>query len=270
MPVKPSPTAPPAPDWGVGNYEHTAAQLLPAARVAVDRAAPAAGERVVDVGTGTGNAALLAAERGARVTGVDPAARLLGVARAEAAARGLEADFVAGDASALPLGDGDADLVLSVFGVVFAPDAAMAASELARVTSAHGRIVLTAWAPGDAIGEMMRLAREAVARAVPASGGEPPFPWHDRDALTALLGPHGFTVDVQEHELSFAADSPRDFLDGEGANHPLAVGAGALLEPHGELEALRERMLAVLEAANEHPAGFRVTRRYAVVTARRP
>ena len=68
-------------DWGLGRYEDTAAQLEPAARAVVERAAPAAGEHVVDVGCGTGNAALLAAERGARVTGVDPAPRLLDVAR---------------------------------------------------------------------------------------------------------------------------------------------------------------------------------------------
>ena len=68
-------------DWGAGRYEETAARLEPAARVIVERAAPAAGEHVVDVGCGTGNAALLAAERGATVTGVDPAPRLLEVAR---------------------------------------------------------------------------------------------------------------------------------------------------------------------------------------------
>ena len=60
-------------DWSLGHYEHTAPQLLPAARVVVDRAAPAEGERMVDVGCGTGNAALLAAALGARVSGVDPA-----------------------------------------------------------------------------------------------------------------------------------------------------------------------------------------------------
>ncbi|HKN93646.1 MAG TPA: class I SAM-dependent methyltransferase, partial [Thermoleophilaceae bacterium] len=61
------------PDWGLGTYERTAEQLMPAAQAVVASAAPAAGERVVDVGCGTGNAALIAAERGARVTGVDPA-----------------------------------------------------------------------------------------------------------------------------------------------------------------------------------------------------
>src|SRR5919199_4523142 len=100
-------------DWGLGRYEDTAVRLEPAARVVVERAAPAPGEHVVDVGCGTGNAALLAAERGARVTGVDPAPRLLEVARHEAAARGLDVTFVVGEAAALPLGDGEADVVLS-------------------------------------------------------------------------------------------------------------------------------------------------------------
>src|SRR6185312_510552 len=93
-------------DWGVGRYEETAARLEPAARTVVEHAAPRAGDRVADVGCGTGNAALLAAARGARVTGVDPAARLLQVARERASAEELEADFVEGDGASLPLGDG--------------------------------------------------------------------------------------------------------------------------------------------------------------------
>src|SRR3954462_11003045 len=105
----------------MGNYERTAALLLPAAEELIRVAAPSAGERVLDVGCGTGNAALLAAARGARVTGVDPAPRLLDVARAQAAARGLEVSFAAGEAAALPLAAASADLVLSVFGVIFAP-----------------------------------------------------------------------------------------------------------------------------------------------------
>src|SRR3954454_8693421 len=109
-------------DWSLGHYEDTATRLAAAARAAVERAAPTAGERVVDVGCGTGNGALLAAERGATVTGVDPAQRLLEVARARAAARGVEATFMLGHAAALPLADGAADALLSVFGVTFAPD----------------------------------------------------------------------------------------------------------------------------------------------------
>ena len=96
-------------DWGVGQYEHTAARLLEAARVVVDAAGLRAGDRVLDVGCGTGNAALEAAARGGRVIGVDPAPRLLEVARQEAARRGLDVEFRSGDAGALPVEDGAAD-----------------------------------------------------------------------------------------------------------------------------------------------------------------
>jgi SAM-dependent methyltransferase len=255
-------------DWGIGDYEVTAAQLEPAARVLVDHAAPVAGERVVDVGCGTGTAALLAAERGARVTGVDPAARLLEVGRAEAAARGLDATFALGDAAALPLADAEADVVLSAFGVIFAPDPRAAAAELARVTAPGGRIVLSAWIPGGAIGDAVRAAGEAVRNALGAPAGPPPFPWHEREALAELFAPHGFEVTVAEECIAFTGRSPDAFLD-QQAGHPLAVAGRAVLDPRGESEALRARMLAIYEAGNEDPDAFRATSRYVVATARR-
>lgn len=256
-------------DWGLGHYERTAAQLMPAARAMVENAAPAAGERVVDVGCGTGNAALLAAERGARVTGVDPAARLIEVARERAAEQRLNVAFAPGDAAAIPLADGEADLVLSVFGVIFAPDVHAAAVEMARVTAPGGRIVLSAWIPEGAISQTVRLAREAVAQALGAPPAPPPFPWHEREALAGLFGPHGFEVTIDERRISFSGTSPREYLQQEMSDHPFAVAGRAVLEPRGESDALFGRMLEVLEAANEDPAGFRVTSRYVIATAAR-
>jgi SAM-dependent methyltransferase len=264
-----SPPAPSRPDWSVGCYEYTAAQLLPAARVLIEQASPRPGERVVDVGCGTGNAALLAAERGASTTGIDPAARLLGVARAEAAARGLDATFAPGEAASLPIADGEAGLVLSVSGVIFAPDPGAAAAELARVTAPTGRVVLSAWIPGGAVSEVGRVAGEAVRLALGAPTPPPPFPWHDRDALSDLFGQHGFEVATDEHRIAFTARSPGEYLDRELANHPLAVAGAAVLEPRGELDALRARLLAICEAANEDPSAFRVTSDYVVAIARR-
>ncbi len=255
------------PDWGLGRYEDTAARLEPAARAVVERAAPAAGESVLDVGCGTGNAALLAAECGARVTGVDPAPRLLDVARKDAAARGLDARFVLGHAAALPLADGEADVVLSVFGVVFAPDPHAAAAEMARVTAPGGRIVLSAWIPSGAIHEAVRAAEEAVRNALGAPAGPPPFPWHERTALVELFAPHGFEVTLDQERLAFTAPSPQAYVD-EQEHHPLAVAGQAVLGPRGESDAVRERMLAILAAANEDPNAFRVTSRYVVATAR--
>jgi SAM-dependent methyltransferase len=254
------------PDWGLGHYEHTAAQLLPAARVVVERAAPQPGERVVDVGCGTGNAALLAAERGARVVGVDPSVRLLEVAAADAAGRGLDAEFASGTAAALPLGDGEADLVMSVFGVIFAPDPGAAAAEIARVTAPGGRIVMSAWVPGGAVSVAARMSREAVAEALGTGPGPPPFAWHERDRLAELFSPHGFDVALEEHNISFGARSAREFVEAEAGNHPLAVASRGVLGARAE--ELSERLVAMYEEANEDPDGFRVTSRYVVAVAR--
>jgi SAM-dependent methyltransferase len=256
-------------DWGLGRYEGTAAKLLPAARVVVDRASLRPGERVVDVGCGTGNATLLAAALGARAVGIDPARRLLEVARAEAAARELDATFAQGDAAALGLADASADAVLSVFGVIFAPDPMAAAAELARVAAPSARIALSAWIPDGAISQTTRVAREAVAAALGAPTGPPPFAWHERDALAGLLEPHGFGVELEEHRLAFSGPSAAAYLEEEFSEHPLSIAGRAVLEPRGEAEALRGRMLAILTAANEDPAAFRVTSRYVVATARR-
>lgn len=255
-------------DWGIGRYEVTAAQLEPAARALVDHAAPQPGEHVVDVGCGTGTAALLAAGRGARVTGVDPAARLLDVARAEAAARGLDAKFALGDAAALPLADGEAAVVLSAFGVIFATDPAAAAAEMARVTAPGGRILLSAWNPSGAVQRAARAAGEAIRDALGTPPGPPPFPWHERAGLAELFAPHGFEVAVQEERLAFTAPSPTAYVD-QQAEHPLAVAAQAMLGPRGESEALRARLVALYEEANEDPGAFRVTSTYVVATARR-
>jgi SAM-dependent methyltransferase len=262
-------TSSPPLDWGLGHYEHTAAQLAPVADLLVSRAAPVPGERVVDLGCGTGNAALLAAERGAKVTGVDPAARLLEVARTRVADRTLDAEFVIGDAASIPVADAEADLVMSVFGVIFAPDAQAAANEMARVAAPDGRIVLSAWLPVGAISRSFRVPREAVARALGAPPAPPPFAWHEADALSGLFGPYGFDVSLEEHQISFGGSSASQFLQDELENHPAAVAGRALLEPRGELEQVREQMLAILEPANEDPDAFRVTSTYVIATAQR-
>jgi SAM-dependent methyltransferase len=257
-------------DWGVGRYEETAAELLPAAHIVVDHAGPAPEEHVVDIGCGTGNGALLAAQRGARVTGVDPAARLLDVAREQAAARGLEATFVSGSAAALPLPDATADVVMSVFGVIFAPDPAAAAAEIARVATRDARVILSAWIPEGGISAAARAGREAMREALGAPEEPPPFAWHSRDALSSLLAPHGFAdIVLDEHPIAFTASSVRSYLEAWFQNHPLWVAGRGLLEARGMIEPLRERVEAIFQDANEDPDGFRMTSRYIVATARR-
>jgi len=256
------------PDWGLGSYEPTADQLRPAAELIVERAAPAAGEVVLDVGCGTGNAALLAAATGAEVTGVDPAPRLLGLARDRAAAEGREIAFLEGAAESLPVPDASVDVVLSVFGVIFAPDAHRAAAELARVTADDGRILLTAWIPDGAITRVAGMWRTAVFAALEQ---EPPpgFGWHDREALRGLFGPHGFSIEVEEATLVHGGASLDEYTSDVLDVHPLSVGANALLEQTGEAARLRAQARAILAEANEDPERFAITARYAIVTARR-
>jgi SAM-dependent methyltransferase len=255
-------------DWSVGHYEDTAAELLPAAQAVVEAATVRPGERVVDVGCGTGSAALLAARAGATVVGVDPAARLLDVARASAAADGLDATFVSGDAAAIPLGAASVDAVLSAFAVIFAPDAEAAAAELARVLAPSGRIVLSAWDPDGAIVKMAGVAGEAVREAVGAPAGPPGFAWHEPHALAKLFAPHGLAVSVERHSLVITASSAREYLDRGTRTHPMAVTGLGLLERFGRADTVRARMLDVLENANEDPATFRVTAEYVIATAR--
>ncbi len=254
------------PDWGIGQYERTAAQLEPAAVVVVDAAGDLAGRTLVDVGCGTGNAALIAAARGASSIGVDPAARLLEVARGRAAEEALDAHFVAGDAAAVPLPDASADVVVSVFGVIFAPDPAAAAAELVRLAAPGGRILLSAWIPGGAIGDVAGVGRRAVADAMGLPAGPPPFAWHERGALESLFGPLDRRVDVAEHALRFTADSPEAFLAAEYDTHPLWLATGAVLTAAGRADAVLEEARALLVAGNEDPGAFAVTSRYVVAS----
>jgi SAM-dependent methyltransferase len=178
-------------DWGKGSYEPTAADLLPAARELVTAARIQPGEHVVDVGAGTGNVALLAADLGARVTAVEPAARLREVIAETALDRDLT--VVDGQAESIPLPDSSADVILSNFAVIFAPDPAAAFTELARVAKPTARILMTTWQPGvlsQLVGVILATLRDITGRDV----GGPQFNWHDPNALSELLAPHGFQV----------------------------------------------------------------------------
>jgi ubiquinone/menaquinone biosynthesis C-methylase UbiE len=248
-------------DWGAGTYELTARQLAPAAERAVEVADVLPGDRVLDVACGTGNAALLAAMRGARVTGVDLAPRLLDVAAGRARAAGVEVDWRTADATALPFADDAFDAVLSVFGVIFAP-AEAAAAELVRVTAPGGRIVLTTWTTEGPIvaasGVLGRAMAEAGALPAADPGPEPVTrDWGDPDELRALFS-SAASVEVERYAHAFEADSAEAFADEWMDRHPLWLAGRAALGDE-TYAALREPLVAVLEEGNEDPAGFRVS-----------
>jgi SAM-dependent methyltransferase len=248
-------------DWGVGRYERTAAKIEAAAERAIVVAAPAPGERLLDVACGTGNAALLAAGRGAAITGLDASPRLLELAASRAQEAGVQAEWVQGDIEALPFADGTFDVAVSVFGVIFARDAAQAAAELERVVRPGGRVVVATWIDRGPIAEVSRASMAAMARLAPP-GPPPParFDWGDPAALGALFsGP----VSVEEHPMAFVARSPETWVREQGEEHPGWISARAALGPEA-YGALEREMAAILAAANEDPSALRVTSPYLV------
>jgi SAM-dependent methyltransferase len=252
-------------DWGQGRYERTAAELAPVAEHVVSLGEPQPGERVLDLATGTGNAALLAARAGATVTGIDAAPRLIDVARARAAETGVDVSFVVGDVQELPFGDGAFDLALSVFGLIFASDPDRALGEMLRVLRPDGCALLTAWIPDGPIDAMVGV----FARAVAALTGPQParFPWHNPVAVAELAARHGAQARFREARLTVVADSPEAYLEA-GEEHPMSLASRPLLERARTAQATREQALAVLRAGNEDPNAFRVSSPYRVIEIR--
>jgi SAM-dependent methyltransferase len=151
-----------------------------------------AGDRVLDVATGTGNAALIAAELGAHAVGVDSEPALLAVAERRAREAGHEVQWLRGDLAALPVHDRSADVLLSVFGVMYAADHLAAARELGRVAAPQARVALASWMPDSVMPAMGRVASAYLPPTPPSTG--PPSRWGDPHALPGLLEPCGLTV----------------------------------------------------------------------------
>lgn len=247
-------------DWGDGEYEATARELAAIAEVVVDRAAIQRGDRVVDVGCGTGNGALAAARRGAQVTAIDPAARLLEVARRRAAEERLSVAFAPGDAAGLEAGGFDA--AIAIFSVIFAPDAAAAVAGVLRALRPGGRAVLTTWIPDGPVHEALGPLIEA------AWSDAPPSPWRDERSIHALFAPHAAAVSIAEGSLTYAAESAAVWLDAQIAKNPGWRAIRRTLEPDPDrYAALYARSLAALEEGNEVRDGFRITTRYRIVRA---
>jgi ubiquinone/menaquinone biosynthesis C-methylase UbiE len=166
--------------WASGDYSAVAALIVPMAEKLVDTADLQAGQRVLDVACGSGNAALAAARCGCEVTAIDYVPELLERGRARAAAEGLPVEFAEGDAEDLRFPDGAFDAVLSVVGVMFTPDQERAAAELARVCRPGGTIAVANWTPTSFIGQIFRT----VTRYVPAPAGvRPPGLWGTEERL---------------------------------------------------------------------------------------
>jgi SAM-dependent methyltransferase len=143
--------------WMAGDFGKIAEFSAAEAELFVDSLGIQPAMQVLDVACGTGNLAIPAARKGARVTGVDIASNLLMQAHQRAAAEGLQITFEEGDAEQLPFPDASFDVVMTMFGAMFAPDPDRVAVELARVCRHGGKIAMANWTPDGFTGKMFRL-----------------------------------------------------------------------------------------------------------------
>lgn len=171
--------------WMAGNFGVIAPVIEDLQDELVGRLGIRPGMKVLDVACGTGNSAIPAAKRGADVIGIDIAPNLLEQARARAAAEGVKAQFQEGDAEKLEFPDASFDLVISIYGAMFAPRPELVASELKRVTKSGGRIVMGNWTPTGFSGQMFKLAGKYVP---PPPGMPPPVLWGDEKTVRERLG----------------------------------------------------------------------------------
>jgi SAM-dependent methyltransferase len=230
--------------WGSGDYAVIGATLPIVAEELCEAADVRAGERVLDVATGAGNGAIAAAGRFAHAVGIDYVPALLERGRDRAAAERLEVDLREGDAESIPFADGSFDVVMSTFGVMFAPDQQRAADELARVCRRGGRIGLASWTPEGFIGEMFRTVGRHVP---PPAGVRPPPLWGAEERLRELFGDTAAEMRFERKEFAFRYLSAPHFVEVFRRWYGPTVTAFAGLDPQrqaqlaSELDALCSR-----------------------------
>ena len=196
--------------WAAGDYGFVGTTLQIVGESLCEAVDLRAGSTVLDVAAGNGNCSLAAARRWCDVTSTDYVPLLLEQGRHRAEADRLPIRFQEADAEALPFADGEFDVVLSSFGVMFTPDHARAALEMLRVCRREGRIGLATWTPGGFVGQMFKV----VGRHVPPPPGiTPPALWGTEDHLRELFASAASEVRVATRNFTFRYRSPMHFVD---------------------------------------------------------
>ena len=196
--------------WSAGDYAVIGTTLQIVGETLCEALDLRAGERVLDVAAGNGNATLAAARRGCDVVSTDYVGALLERGRARASADGLTVRFEEADAENLPYTDASFDVVLSTFGVMFTPDQQKAASELVRVCRPSGKIGLANWTPSGFIGELFKLIGRYLP---PPAGVKPPSLWGTKERLHELFGDRIAALDAERKNFVFRYQSPQHWID---------------------------------------------------------
>lgn len=248
--------------WGSAPYERVAESIADIHELVIERLDPRPGVRWLDLACGTGAVAERAAARGADVTGVDLATALIETARERAAELGLQIDYRVGDCERIALPDAGFDMVSSTCGVMFAPDHAATARELARVTRAGGRIALASWTPTGGVARMFRM----MAPFQPAPPPSSPFDWGDPQHVQTLLG-EWFELALEQHTSTYRAPSGQAYWELYSASYgPTKTLADSLGERR---EQLRRAWVEFFETNYRADGEIAHTREYLLVVGER-
>lgn len=232
--------------WASGDFAIIGTTLQIVGESLAEAADVRADERVLDVAAGNGNATLAAARRFARVISTDYVPHLLEKGAVRAKAEGLDIQFRAADAEALPFEDGSFDVALSTFGAMFAPDQSRTARELVRVVRGGGRIGLANWTPEGFIGQLFRVIAAYVP---PPAGLQSPMRWGTEPRIVELFGPEAIDIRCVRRDFNFryrsAAHWIEVFRNFYGPTHKVY----AALDPDRQVR-LTEAITALLERLN--------------------
>ncbi|WP_208277370.1 class I SAM-dependent methyltransferase [Massilia oculi] len=232
--------------WASGDFAVVGVTLQIVGELLAEAVDVRAGERVLDVAAGNGNATLAAARRFARVTSTDYVPALLEKGRARAAAEGLAIDFREADAEALPFADASFDVALSTFGVMFAPDQARAAAEIRRVVRPGGRIGMANWTPEGFIGQLFK----AVGKHIPPPAGlASPLLWGNEDHVRQLFGADALQARITRRMFNFRYASPTHWVHVFRDYYGPLNRAFAALAPSAA-DALEQDLLALIDRFN--------------------
>ena len=247
--------------WSARTYERLAARFAPVQDQLVSELHIDPGDRVLDLATGTGEVAVRAAARGAIVTGIDVAEPMLGKARSRAEEAGAAIAFDLGDSEYLPYDDASFDVVVSNFGMIFAPDHANVAAELARVVRPQGRLGFTAWKPNPKLGELYRRFTDE-----PIEGREA-YEWGREDHVEDMLGEE-FELDFEDGTVWLEADSGEDIwkLFSESAAPVIALVKRL---DEGRAAEFHQAFVELYESYRTPEGGVRAPRRYLLVLGTR-
>lgn len=235
--------------WASGDFAIIGTTLQLVGEQLAEAADILAGEDVLDVAAGNGNATLAAARRFARVVSTDYVPLLLEKGKARALAEGLDVAFQVADVEELPFENASFDAVLSTFGAMFAPDHARTAAEMRRVCRKGGRIGLASWTPDGFIGDLFRTVAQFVP---PPAGVQSPMLWGTEQHLSNLFDVHPGDLQSTRRMFQFRYRSAEHFIDMFRSFYGPTHKAFAALDEKGQGE-LHAALRDLLERSNRLP-----------------